>query len=271
VGAPSAVSCGAPHTCVVTATQGPLGPRERSVIAVSSNGGSSWAIHAEPRYDLDGVACSSATTCVALGVRIGTSGTGKIDAGLRSTDGGRTWRASSFPSEQLFLRDLSCTAPALCVAVGTSDAEVHGVAYRSVNAGLSWAKVALPGNAKGLHTVSCAKSTCIATSTNEQMAVSQDAGKTWIVHPLPATPAIEGGACMTATTCVMVGFRGTVTIPVVETTSNGGASWATQPLPRFTGSLAAVVCLPTYCVAAGDRLVYSGAKAIAKYPAILTN
>jgi hypothetical protein len=69
----------------------------------------------------------------------------------------------------------------------------------------------------------------------------------------------------------MVGFRGTVPIPVVQMTTNGGASWASQPLPRFGGSLASVSCVPTYCAAVGVRLVYAGSKAIAEYPAILIN
>jgi photosystem II stability/assembly factor-like uncharacterized protein len=230
----------------------------------------SWSNHVEPLYDLDDAACSSQSSCVALGVKIAAGSNGEIDAGLLTSNGGRTWTPISFPARKLSLGSVTCTAPAICLAVGTNTTQSTGLVYRSVNGGRSWSPVRLPSNAKAMHSVSCTGMVCIATSTSFEVAISENGGRSWVIHKRPISPAIQDGSCMSSKVCVMVGFSGSPARPVAQVTHNGGSTWTTQTLPRFDGSLASVDCLPTYCVAVGVRVVYRGAKATAEFPEILT-
>jgi len=270
VGAPTYVACASAKACVATATQGPLGPGEHSVIVVTGNGGRSWTSHVETRYNLAGAACSSPTTCVALGDTIG-SPTGEADTGLVTSNGGRTWAPIAFPARKMFVEAITCSAPVLCLAAGANPTATRGVIYRSIDAGRTWAPVRLPSKVRGLRTISCTGKSCIGTSAAYQVVVSRNGGTTWSLHAIAPRPAIQDASCMSASVCMMVGFSGTSpSSPAAEVSRNGGASWASQRLPHFTGRLTGVDCSRAFCVAIGVRVSYRGKTPTAEYPEVLT-
>ena len=98
----------------------PLGGRlsARAADAAASSPSSGTLI------DLHGVACPSASTCVAVGG----------DTILWSTDGGRTWRSQPSGATNV-LFGVACPGPSTCVAVGGD------TILRSTDGGRTWRSV----------------------------------------------------------------------------------------------------------------------------------
>jgi hypothetical protein len=268
VGDATTVSCGAPTLCVATAYRGPLSPAVASAIIVTRNGGASWAVHVESQYTLAEAACASSKSCVALGSPRAGSTMTSLD--LVSTNSGQSWSKGSFPAIKGYIAAVTCGTATDCVSVGTS-ATSAGIALVSANVGKSWKSMPVPAGTTGLRTVSCDGLVCSALSSS-QVLTSANGGKSWTVHLLPSSFTVQASACLTATHCVIVGDQNATshTVPVVELTPNGGASWSNQVLPKLDGSLEDVSCVPTSCAAAGVRVVFSGATPKAEFPLVFT-
>ena len=79
--------------------------------------------------NLNGVACPSPSTCVAVGNR------GTIGTILRSTDGGSTWYIQPSGTPRTLV-GVGCPRSSTCVAVG-----VGGTIVRSTDGGRTWRSI----------------------------------------------------------------------------------------------------------------------------------
>jgi hypothetical protein len=108
--------------------------------------------------------------------------------------------------------------------------------------------------------VSCASATlCLATGVVPevgepfagQLIASTDGGSTWTAATLPpATRALSGIACPTATFCVTVGAS-------IDVSNDGGMTWIPKAVTGTvgTGALRSVACASaTQCVAVGANV-----------------
>ncbi len=108
---------------------------------VETYNGSSWSITASPssstsrQNDLNGVSCTSATTCVA----VGAYSNGTANQTLVETFDGTAWSIGSSPNKSTSLENdlnaVSCTSTSSCVAAGAHF--VNGVGQTLVETGSS--------------------------------------------------------------------------------------------------------------------------------------
>jgi hypothetical protein len=240
------VSCATAKSCVAVGIAGFTSFSE----AVSETwNGSAWASAAVPvppgslDADLDGVSCTSAKSCIAVGAA-GNSSSGL----LADSWNGKAWKVLPVPTPAVAgtaptFTGISCTSTANCVAVGSSSAlngppgPLNGFAEQWNGKKWSGLKITWPkGTANSyLMGVSCAKAGNCVTAGGENInlrAVGHTGkaaaafwnGKTWTAAKLPAlrsgrTSLFNGVSCPSTTECVAVGQYGPV-----KTTS--GAGWA---------------------------------------------
>jgi hypothetical protein len=166
--------------------------------------------------ELAGVACSSATSCLAVGNY--TSATGKWRTYSAAWNTG-TWTltaALTIPGETFTtFQAVSCTGPSACMAVG--DAYRPGSRpFAEIWNGSTWQNSAMPSELRaGLTGVSCpATNACVASGFHGNRSLIEAwNGTTWTVQKSPDTRAPFTGdnllhvACVTTAECVAVGFR----------------------------------------------------------------
>ncbi len=229
------VSCTSSVQC--TAVGIATTPREYPLLAASWNG-RAWRAQAVPTpagslsNALNGVACTSASHCVAVGYRV--YGAGYADT-LVEVWNGTAWSIQGSPNhvggDYDELARVACASATSCQAVG----------YYSTSRGATYA---------------------LAEGWN---------GHRWSVEPVaqPAGAAtasvmLAGVACPSASSCTAVGHeesRASVSLTLIERWN--GARWAIarSPNPRGADSseLRAVACRSaSSCVAVGDYSVRSG-------------
>jgi len=201
---------------------------------------------------LRGIACPTATTCVAVGVTSSGSN-GLIET---TADGGGHWSSVSVASP---LDAVSCGDSEHCVAVGA------GGAFFTGDGGKSWVPAASGPSSSG-GSVSCPSSDdCWAFGPSQgTMIASTDGGSSWTAESWTApsqTSGFGGGPytfsyatllsidCPSTTVCVAVGRaiytwtpspettlpQQTEGIPIVITTHDGGQTWSAQLGPNNGG------------------------------------
>ena len=202
----TAVSCASPRVCIAIGDVGMLRsadagatwtllsirePAERAVscarttcVAVggttwtSTDGGTSWArSNTPPGFDgLTGVACASASTCVAVGNANGSA------AAIRTSDAGRSWSAADITPNAAF-DAISCPSTLICLAVGTNSAATRGLVARTTDGGASWSLQKPPPAATDLYAVSCPTSDhCVTVGKAAGPApifFTSDGGASW--------------------------------------------------------------------------------------------
>ncbi|HLN18506.1 MAG TPA: hypothetical protein VK277_17325 [Acidimicrobiales bacterium] len=160
---------------------------------------------------------------------------------------------------------VSCT-PASCVAVGSRT--VFGkvpqlVAWHTEGGGPTWSPATtLASSADSLPGIRCNDVRCLVI-TGTTVFASDDGGATWrpffTLPPTPAAPPAHGlvsfnfinsAGCATSLDCLVVGETAAQT-PLVESTSDGGASWTKRPGPPGFGAMGAVRCAGLACYAIG--------------------
>ena len=115
------------------------------------NGGGTWTPQAVPSgvASLDGISCSSDTTCLAAGSHV-----------ITTTTAGSHWNDLGSPAGSTGLSSVSCFSPTNCTAVG--GANILGTS----DGGTSWTGQALPAGVGSLAGVSCAgPANCEAAGT----------------------------------------------------------------------------------------------------------
>jgi len=204
------------------------------------------------RSTLRGVACASATRCLAVGnngsrgvvvvIRNGTPGAATKVAG---TGGG--------------LSEVGCSSATSCVAVGGNAARGGGVGVVvPITNGTPGAATKVAGSPY-LSGVACSSATnCVAVGAKDFSEMSGVGVLVSIINGVPgaATPVagstyLSGVACSSATSCVAVGDNASSDVGVVVPITNGTPG---VPTPvAGTRDLSGVACSSaTSCVAVGS-------------------
>ena len=264
-GALGAISCASTTVCEALGTTTSGNPE----ILGTANGGTTWQDQAVPTgFGTGGqLSCPSTSDCIAVsgGTIIGT------------TDGGTAWAAQTVPAGE-DLDAVVCTSTTSCTAVG-SDTNTSGPGIVATNdGGTVWTAETPPSGSSGsLISIACPSSTtCIALGwiVNQSFPIisTTDGGATWTmpggISESPSVYELDHIACSSTSACVVVGEATVNDGPgLVEATSNGGTTWATQNAPTSSLAFKGVVCPATDgCIAVGDGSDTSGAIVIGQAP-----
>jgi hypothetical protein len=234
----ASVSCASSTACMAVGLYWPT-PTTRHTLVESWNG-TEWKIQTAPdpagakQSVFQGVSCSSATACTAVGYY--ENSTGK-NITLKERWNGTEWKVQESSTEG-FLNSVSCASATACMAVG------HLVAANTLAEswnGTEWKVVATPAGAATLEGVSCtAANACSAagsTAAFEKTAAEIWNGTSWTLQTTPnplgsAHNFFQDVSCNPSTACSAVGWT--------ESTSGvlrglverwDGTSWTTQSTP----------------------------------------
>jgi hypothetical protein len=282
----SAVTCTASDAC--TAVGSYSNAAAQTVTLAEAWDGSSWKVQAAPDpvgADLDyfeGVGCTGAASCVAVGYDIASSG---IVAPFAEAWDGSSWSIQAIPNPTgditSELYGISCSASGDCAAVGSYYIDTSGfvVTLAETWNGSSWKVQATP-NPEGttlsaLTGVSCtAGDSCTAVGyygSQSGLATLAETwnGSSWRIQQTPdvsgATESdLSGVSCSSRDSCTAVGYyvnsaRDTVTLAEVW----NGTSWTKEPTPdpdgATTSELSSVACTASdSCDAIGYSVNSSG-------------
>ena len=243
-----------------------------SIVAVATPWGLKAATahpEAQPAI-LDGVSCTSATACTAVGFS-GTEAT--ITASVSERWNGKSWAIQPTPHPSSLqgtaLSSVSCTSPTSCIAVGYSGKVSTAAAFAEGWNGRKWTIQTTP-HPTGSHATALAGVSCISPTTCTAVGYSTGSakvplaerwnGRTWTIQPTPdATRSLPTNlssvSCASPTGCTAVGQSG---IPNTATTLAerwNGTRWTIQQRPSSAGPMTAlykVSCTaPTTCTAVG--------------------
>ncbi len=284
-------ACPTAHDCWAVGAEfvGPDLASPRALVEHST--GSSWSSATVPDpggVGLNGVACVSASDCVAVGNRQ-TSATSAQAAAYRWD--GASWSSVAVPdppgSRWAVLDSVNCPGAGTCLALGAGDNSAKGSGYFFAEhlSGGHWAVSLLPdrlqfnmGNQTGLFGLSCPTAhNCLAVGSAlgyTHGAAGADfaagvaetwAGAGWKAVNVPATPqggsyVLGDGSCLTAADCwVALSYPAIFGLahPVPVAHWDGSKFAVTTLKPK--GYLSALSCLPagqgTWCVGLGESAV----------------
>ena len=249
--------------------------------------GSSWAIQPIPRLPggvmslLIGVACTSATGCLAVGYSSPDLSSNQSPATLAEWWDGSTWRAEQTPNPPgaaaSNLNAASCVSRSACIAVGnTSNSRGTPLTLAQRWNGHTWSTQPTPSPANGgnLIGVSCpSRSSCLAVGGHGNPNVEVPSGtlaerwngRGWRIQP---TPNPRGGgwfliavSCTSPSACTAVG--GSIEPPGKPPGGTlaerwNGHTWSIQPTPSPSGHgvkiLNGVACTSrSSCMAVGNE------------------
>jgi hypothetical protein len=240
------VSCPSATACMAVGTY--RSRRSPNATLAESWDGETWSIVPSPNVGpagkqdvLNGVSCTSASACAAVGayfINLGAN-RGDLTRALVESWDGRRWSivpSANVPGRGDGLNGVSCASAAACMAVGSYSHPVgahFSPAATLVESwdGRRWSIVPSPNeglasNSDELNSVSCASSTtCVAVgSTPANVLVESWEHGRWalvpVQRPAPFNDILDGVSCVSATSCRAVGFlssSGGVTKTVVET------------------------------------------------------
>ncbi|HEU4682194.1 MAG TPA: S8 family serine peptidase, partial [Gemmatimonadales bacterium] len=216
--------------------------------------GTSWSIQATPNpvggtgVRLEGVSCSSATACTAVGRYTDSSGNG---ATLAERWNGTEWTIQSTPNpgpRSSFLHDVSCRSASDCWAVG-------GISYKITEGkspvslverwnGSTWSSQILSAP-EVLNGISC-PSTSSCTAVGVGLTVQKWNGSSWSSQSAASPPSgsevlLSGVSCPSTSACVAVGsYSNGHVLPLAEHLN--GSTWsvreAIDPVGLFEGASA---------------------------------
>jgi hypothetical protein len=261
------VSCPATDSCMAVGTY--VKASGIGVNLAEQWTGTSWRILPTPNPSgialsgLLGVACTSASACMAVGAS--TTTTGAVRPVAERWNGTR-WTIQPTPNPPQgggFLNGVSCTSASACTAVGTSNTGTLAERWN----GTRWTIQPTPNPSQGatLSGVSCTSaSACTAVGGSSAGALAERwNGTTWRIQPTP-NPAQGGGfltsvACTSASACTAVGASNAGTLAE----GWNGTRWRIQPTPTPARAqfafLNTVACTsPSACTAAGAYINSSG-------------
>ncbi len=248
-----------------------LSPMTAAARASSAAGGPpstrAWSVATSANIGADdvlgGLACTSATNCMAVGTYLNSDDNDTLTERWNGT----TWSVAASPNETNTGNGLSavaCPSPTRCIAVGTD-----GTAQTEIESwnGDSWSLVPSPNDGTGgndLNAISCTSSnSCVAvgyyadqSTHSAQTLIDSWNGTSWSVVPSPddgsGFNALWGVSCTSATRCEAVGLYAGGTL--IESLT--GTTWSIVSSPNALGAedeLVSVTCTnASSCVAAGD-------------------
>jgi len=240
-----AVTCPTPTRCFAVG-YAETRPSYNGRTLVERWNGSSWSIMSSPNGSfrntfLAGIACTSATSCIAVGHTRTNSYGGKSYI-FRLT--GDRWSAMATPQGDTGgrLQGVACTAATNCFAVGLYDSIGRLPPLAMHWNGAAWTKVdvALPPGLKGgyLAGVACVSGTCFAVgrtddANNPNAAIIERWNGTKFVVDAQfspsggASPEFRSVTCPTATRCRAVGDDGSASARTLAALWTG-ATWSIE-------------------------------------------
>ncbi len=212
----------------------------------------SWTQRSIPEGSgLVGIACTSASACVAVGSNLeGTKARTAIWNGTSWTSSGEPIPAGAKESE---LEDLSCTSSTTCTAVGTFiNAEGFEKPYAARYSSGTWTVQSVPLPAEtfrgNLRDVSCTSTTlCRAVGEHGSSKTEGDGilivawnGSSWSVQTVPVGGReLQGISCFSSTSCLAVGDSAGASARVEQW---NGSSWSVLSTPSNASILNGVSC-----------------------------
>jgi hypothetical protein len=240
--------------------------------------GAKWAIVTVPSPTgstggyLNGVVCTSATFCTAVGYITTATSPGRP---LVERWNGTKWSVVVPPGAPgatgSYLNAVSCMGPKSCVAVGYSYNSVSTNTFAERWNGTKWSVAPSPnpaGDSRDLQAVSCTTSAnCLAvgfytaTSGSDSTFAERWNGSKWSIvttaNPKNSDSYLNGVSCPSPSSCMAVGATYGTTGPgrtLVERWNGSGWTILASPNPPGSGDsyLNDVRCpSATYCVAVG--------------------
>jgi photosystem II stability/assembly factor-like uncharacterized protein len=202
---------------------GPTGFSQNPSVEKTSDGGATWTLFtnlptvpATPigTYELDGISCVSADSCVAVGGLNGGAGPARV---ISTTDGGATWSlsASSGLAGIQQLNGVSCLPDAggntTCYAGGiaypSGFSQAESVALVSHDDGATWAQVGGFNDNGWLSSISCASTqNCWAggAGSSDALVGTSDGGASWSTVTSDTTNEEGAVSCLDISTCAAV-------------------------------------------------------------------
>ena len=213
--------------------------------------------------ELNGITCTSATSCEAVGSTKATSGATSSKTLTEHWNGSTfVWSIKTSYSSaagENALADVACTSSTSCMAVGRTGTTTLGEVYN----GTEWkqAGLAVLGSLEG---VSCtAANACTAVGQGSSKIIARRwNGSAWATQTtvIPSGATLSTGSdvhCLSATECVAVGHYDSegASHPLAERWN--GTTWSMDSVPAPKGSTAGTLlgayCItPTLCAAVGD-------------------
>ena len=260
------VSCSSATACAAVG-ENSIANQVNDTLAMIWNG-KTWTIEPTPTPSsggggLYGVTCSSASTCMGVGVSFGSKGPTAL---LVESWDGETWSTQKARGEPGLLgaglSGVSCLSTSFCLAVG-SDEFYDPIA--EIWNGSDWKVTTPPVGAEGdsLDDVSCITTTdCFAVGSNDadEMGLAEEwNGTSWTVLKTPVgLGLLEHVSCISGTSCMAVGSTVSNTRPPKPLAESwNGTEWTVTPLQKPAGSFQ-LEMLGVSCIAA-DACVAVGA------------
>lgn len=297
----NSVVCISSIACVAVGSSSPAGSSDPQHALVESWDGSSWSLTQRSTLatsgELRSVACTSHTSCVAVGSSSSTGNPSGDQAIAESWDG-TSWSAVpvSTPGTASVLQAVACGSPRSCTAVGwsTTATGLPSALLESWD-GATWSSVATPlppGSVDSfLNSVACASPTsCVAVGSSSPTGDGDNPDSRTLIESwngvsasvMPSPSIGTGGsvlvsvACPSQISCIAVGDFSPTNSPyrtnnqtLVETWS--GSTWSvvsSAALPNAVQSLlASIACASAVsCVAVGSstRVASEGPQPLAE-------
>lgn len=269
----NAVSCSTGGTCEAV---GYYDTSAGTLALAEAFNGTTWSQQSVPSLsgvsfpDLNGVSCSTPTSCEAVG------------SGLAEKLSGTTWTAQSIATptggSSPWLSGVSCVDASSCEAVGFfENSAAAEVALTEKWNGTTWSSQSnhdpSGSTSSVLNAVSCAGGTCEAVgdytnSSGKYLGLAERwGGAAWNLQtpPSPASAMdtyIEGVSCTSSDGCESGGYFGTGGYEALAEVWNG-TSWKTQaaarPASATINDLYSVSCVSAdFCEAVGAHWSYGG-------------
>jgi hypothetical protein len=207
---PNSIDCVSTTTCWLAGMS--AGSTPSSVVAETTDEGSSWRtfsnLPSSPNgsYQLNGISCTSALACVAVGGAARSNGRATV---IATTDGGVTWSRSIDATlngiQQLF--SVSCRPGALatCHAAGQALPGSGPAEVTSTDGGATWKGVETLDNAGRLNSISCPDARhCWAAGAQTPLALlgTSNAGGSWSARIAETSTEAGSVSCASVDICV---------------------------------------------------------------------
>jgi hypothetical protein len=226
---PHAIDCVSVSTCWVVGVDDTRSLQEPAV-AMTADGGTTWKTFTnlpsfksrDPNgtYQLNGISCVSATSCVAVGGLNEADGTATV---ISTTNGGGKWTRSkdSILSTVQSLNSVSCFAGRrlTCYAAGTAAQAAGPITMATVNGG-AWGGLQSFDNTGWLNSISCASiSNCWGAGSGTTVALvgTSNSGTSWSSVTSDTTDEDGSVSCLDTSVCVATTDNG-----LWVTSDNGG-------------------------------------------------
>ncbi len=244
---PNSIDCVSASTCWLVGEG--ANNIQTPAVADTTNGGATWTTFTNlpavtpdangDTYALNGISCTSALSCVAVG---GVNGGPGPAAVITTTDGGTTWSLSTDPalaSVQEFF-SVSCvpgpsvSSTPVCHAAGAALQAAGPVQLTSQNGGASWSGLQTFDSTGWLDSISCVSTQdCWAAGAGTSVALvgTSNGGTSWSSVTSDTTNEEGSVSCATARFCVA-----TTDGAVWVTHDDGGLAAGTAAGPLGAGS-----------------------------------